>query len=399
MIRARYAPSSVRDRIVVDIRTDHDADSELWWETTVGEPPQLPDRLDPVALALVCKAMNFTQDLHLEGPVSWRLLANLEEYIDVWTMWRPDIYRRIAITADEVIDDRGDGPGRLGTSAVAAFSGGVDGTYAAFASAHGLLGRRSVDIAAAVLVHGFDIPLDDERGFALAVESGQAIAEECETSLIAVRTNWQAVADPEWQMTFSTAIAAVLHLFTDRAGVAIQAADNTYREITIPWGSNPISGPLLSSSRMRMVQPGGGLTRTQKVRAIGGLPSVRAHLRVCWEGDQLGRNCQRCEKCVRTKVNFLAAGHGVAPALGALVPGEIRGLTIGSTGAQAVYLEMLEDMDLLPPDVAEDLRWLIDQPLVLHETGPHPDEPPAPAAEPPAASHPRRVRPFRRGRG
>jgi hypothetical protein len=117
-----------------------------------------------------------------------------------------------------------------------------------------------------------------------------------------------------------------------------------------------------------MVSPGGGTTRTEKVRTIGGLRSVRENLRVCWQGDQLGRNCGRCEKCVRTKVNFLAAGHGVAPALGPLEPGELRGLTIGSVGALGVYRELLDDTDLLPPEVAEDLRWLLAQPLVPHGT-------------------------------
>ena len=136
--------------------------------------------------------------------------------------------------------------------------------------------------------------------------------------------------------------------------------------VTIPWGSNPVTSPLLSSARMRMVQPGAGTTRTEKVRAIGGLDSVRSHIRVCWQGDQLGRNCGRCEKCVRSKVNFLAAGHGVVPALGPLVPGEIRGLHIGSTGAHAVFAEMLVDLDQLPPDVADDLRWLLEQPVVPH---------------------------------
>ena len=382
MIRARYARAADRDRIVVDVQTDHDLDSQLWWETTRGDPPQLPDRLDPVALALVCKAMNFTQDLHLEGPVSWRLLANLEEFIDVWTMWRPDIFRPVSISADEVVDDRGDGAGPLGHRAVSAFSGGVDGAYSTYANQRGLLGRRSLEVAAAVLVQGFDIPLDDRNGFALAVHGAEAMTQELATPLVAMRTNWQAVANPEWQMSFGTAVAAVLHLFTDRAGVALQAADNTYGQIVIPWGSNPISGPLLSSSRMRLIQPGAGVSRTEKVRAIGGFDSVRQHLRVCWEGNQAGRNCQRCEKCVRTKVNFLAAGQGVAPALGPLGPGELRRLTIGSDGALAVYVELLDDLDLLPADVAEDLRWLIEQPVKPHEHEAHAPEETAPAPKP-----------------
>lgn len=369
MIRARYSPHSTGERIVVDIETDHDDDTQLWWETTIGAPPPIPDRMDPVAIALVAKAMNFTQDLHLEGPVSWQLLANLEEYIDAWTMWRPDIFRKVAITAEEVVDDRGDGRGSLAGRAVSAFSGGVDGTYSAYAHQFGLLGRRSLDVAAAVLVHGFDIPLDDLDGFAVAVEGARAMTDELGIPLVVVRTNWQAVANPEWQMTFSAAVAAVLHLFTDRASVALQAADNTYRQVTIPWGSNPITGPFLSSSRMRLVHPGAGATRTEKVRAIGAMTSVRDHIRVCWEGDRLGRNCGQCEKCIRTKANFLAAGHGVAPALGPLVPGELRSVSIGSEGAYAIHAELLADAESLPDEIVEDIRWLLAQPVAPHAPG------------------------------
>ena len=363
MIRARLAPRTDRERIVVAIKTDHDADSELWWETTSGMPPAVPDRLDPVAIALVAKAMNFTQDLHLEGPVSWTLLANLEEFIDAWTIWRPDIFRPISITADEVIDDRFEPAPATATTGVLAFSGGVDGTYAAVAHRSGRLGRRSLGVASAVIIHGFDVPLDDPAGFEIARRGAEAVTAELDIPLVTVRTNWQAVADPEWQMTFGAAIGATLHLFTDRAGAAILAADNTYNHIAIPWGSNAVTGHLLSSRRMRMIQPGAGVTRTQKCQAIGHLPSVQTHLRVCWQGAERGRNCGRCEKCVRTKVNFLAAGHGTIAALGPLEPGQLRHVTIGSTGARGIYEEMRDDVDRLPPDVAADLLWLLEQPL------------------------------------
>jgi hypothetical protein len=382
MIRARYAPSTDRERIVVDISTDHDADSQLWWETTAGEPPPIPDRMDPVAIALVAKAMNFTQDLHLEGPVSWQLLANLEEFIDAWTLWCPDLFRRVRLSADEVIDDRGQGSGPRAGQAVTAFSGGVDGTYGAFAHQLGQLGRRSHRVTGAVLVHGFDIPLDNPDGFELARRGAEAMTGDVGIPLIAMRTNWQGVANPDWQMTFSTAVAAMLHLFTDRAGVALQAADNTYGQVTIPWGSNPITGPFLSSGRMRLVHPGAGTTRTEKVRAIGGYTSVREHIRVCWEGDQLGRNCGRCEKCLRTKVNFLAAGHGVVPALGPIEPGDLRSISIGSDGAYAITAELLEDVDHLPPEIVDDLRWLLDQPVTPH--GSHPPEGDVPPASGPS---------------
>ena len=35
------------------------------------------------------------------------------------------------------------------------------------------------------------------------------------------------------------------------------------------------------------------------------------NLRVCWQGELKDRNCGKCEKCVRTKLNFLACNRDV----------------------------------------------------------------------------------------
>ncbi len=34
-------------------------------------------------------------------------------------------------------------------------------------------------------------------------------------------------------------------------------------------------------------------------------------MRVCWQGEQKDRNCGRCEKCIRTVLNFRAVGLGL----------------------------------------------------------------------------------------
>lgn len=51
---------------------------------------------------------------------------------------------------------------------------------------------------------------------------------------------------------------------------------------------------------MRICHDGAELTRTDKARIVATEPEVLALLRVCWQGDELSKNCGRCEKCVRT---------------------------------------------------------------------------------------------------
>ncbi|MCB0972753.1 MAG: hypothetical protein KDA97_14705, partial [Acidimicrobiales bacterium] len=40
-----------------------------------------------------------------------------------------------------------------------------------------------------------------------------------------------------------------------------------------------------------------------------GEPAIEQHLRVCWKGDQLDRNCGHCFKCLATQACFWV--HGV----------------------------------------------------------------------------------------
>lgn len=354
MITVRLLPVRDPSRVEWHVATDHDREHVIAYETVHGEPPAPPDRADVGAILALARAMNFRQDLHVAGPVSWSLLANLEELVDVWTRWRPDLYGRIAITAEEVLDDRHDGPGPFATRAAAAFSGGVDGTYAVASHVAGLLGRRQLDVAAAVLVHGFDVPLAATDGWAAALAGARAMTEDLGVPLVAIRTNWKDVC-LDWEMEFGMALAAVLQHFTDRAGVALVADDNPYEGVHLPWGTNPISQRFLGSNRMRTVGSGGGVGRTDKCRAIGRWPAVREHVRVCWEGPDPGRNCQRCEKCIRTNLAFVAAGVGEVPALGRSDVGRLRQLEVRSSAAVPLWDDIVANLDAFPADQATEL--------------------------------------------
>lgn len=362
MITAALAPSSTPERLVVELETDHEGRRELRWETTSGPPPNVPTLLDPVALALVARAMSYRQDLHVAGPVSRTLLGNLEEFVDTWSRWRPDLFGPVAIAADEEVDDLGAARPHASLG-VTAFSGGLDSTYALVAHRRGLLGRRGRDVIGAVLVQGFDVGLDEDEAFARARTSAAAITDELGVPLTTIRTNWKEVAATDWQMTFGSATAAILHLFADRAGTAIMAADNTYDRLTLPWGSNPITSPMLSSGRMALTWTGGRLRRTEKAAVVGDVPSVRRHLRVCWEGPDHGRNCGRCEKCVRTKLNLLAAGVGEIEALGPLDLDLLASQDVSADHVRVYYEGLLDEGLPAPYDaIVADLLGAADPP-------------------------------------
>jgi hypothetical protein len=64
------------------------------------------------------------------------------------------------------------------------------------------------------------------------------------------------------------------------------------------------------------VSCGASWYRTEKAAIIAANPVVLDNIRVCYERPELGEDCGSCEKCLRTKLNFYAAGVKRVPALG-----------------------------------------------------------------------------------
>src|SRR5690606_34326214 len=65
---------------------------------------------------------------------------------------------------------------------------------------------------------------------------------------------------------------------------------------------------------MNMIHDGAGYSRIEKVAEIARHPIAVACLKVCWAGADQSANCGSCEKCIRTRLNFLAAGVTATPA-------------------------------------------------------------------------------------
>src|SRR5918995_5552299 len=91
---ARLAEERRPDKIVrtVEFTGPTDPKETVWWEITGDVLPSPLRRHDLAAVALIFAAMRKGCDLHIAGPVSWSLLAHLEEFQAVWTRWCPDLY-------------------------------------------------------------------------------------------------------------------------------------------------------------------------------------------------------------------------------------------------------------------------------------------------------------------
>jgi hypothetical protein len=266
-------------------------------------PPPLEVH-DFAVLSALIVAMREGRPMHVEGPVTEGLIRGLEEFQEAWALWRTK-YTPVRITADQVIPAERQSTRR----GIFAFSGGVDGTFALLRHHKARAGLRTARPVAAMLVHGFDIALDEQQAFDRARGNVSDVIGALGMPLAIVRTNWRGEACKVWPQEYLAGLSACLHQFRGLANVGVLGAGEDYANLEQPWGSNnPITNHLLSGSGFEIHTEGGGFTRTQRVGLICDYPEIAAKLRVCWEGPKTGGNCGRCEKCIRTKLNFMANG-------------------------------------------------------------------------------------------
>jgi hypothetical protein len=278
---------------------------EIFYEFVGGVLPAPIADLDAALVASVFMAMSRGEPIHVAGAVSATLLENIEEFQRAWALLRPSLFKVVPITADEEISKT-----QSPNTAVIAYSGGVDANSSLAFHMEGYAGRRKRVIEAAVLIHGMDVPID--KDFSIFENIASATLSHYNIPLTVVRTNWRKY-NPHWEMVFIAGITGCLHQFN--VGYGILSSDEDYGSIVMPWSSNPATNHLLSGIRTIQTE-GTGFTRTQKVRM---LPSaLTENLRVCWQDVKLGANlnCGRCEKCIRTKMNFEANGMEPPACLG-----------------------------------------------------------------------------------
>ena len=281
---------------------------ELWYRAPAELRAHLSGRDDAFLVASIHRAMRLGHDIRLRGRVSPGLLANLDELVAAWSAWRPDRYHRVQVDAD----GEWAGDDAAPEEALSAFSGGLDSCHTVWRNRHSA--RRVPPITGAVFAHGFDIPIEQTDVFQRATLRARAILDSVGIPLIPVTSNIRAMGD-DWLDTHGAGVSSALMLLGRRHRYGLIPSTHSYAELRIPFGSNPVSDPLCSSDRFTIRYDGATQTRPGKAAAVAAWPEAMEHMRVCWSGPQLDRNCGACRKCVGTAICFAAAGVPLPPAL------------------------------------------------------------------------------------
>jgi polysaccharide pyruvyl transferase WcaK-like protein len=264
-----------------------------------------PAVLDGFVFGVIYHAMRLRENLQVRGAMTRSALLNLNEFQEAWALWKPLIYHKIKIIPDSIVDC----VPAMERKAIAAFSGGVDSIFTILRHKTKALGNGSYPLNDSVLmVHGFDVPLAAPDHLESLKKRTRPFLDELDLKLLTIRTNLKELDLQDWEDSYTAQLACCLNNYSDEFCYALVASGDPYDALTLPWGSNPATDCLLSGDTMRIVHDGAGYSRTEKVAQISTRKTAMEAVKVCWEGRETYKNCGVCEKCVRTQLNFRAAG-------------------------------------------------------------------------------------------
>jgi hypothetical protein len=265
-------------------------EQEIWFRFSEGPAAPTPDAFIPMALPC---AMAQGFELALVHEISPLLLTAVPTVQDIYRCWEPQKFRHIPVRAQAGVKAQGE-PGReMGCF----FSGGMDSFYSVL--------KHQRELGSLILVHGFDIKLDQEEFYASVAMRLRDAARELGKRLIEVRTNIRAFSDRHvaWGMYHGAALATIGLLLGARCSKVQIPSTYTYANI-IPRGSHPILDPLWSTEHVRFVHDGCEASRVQKATLLATSDVAMKNLRVCWRNPNGSYNCGKCEKCLRTMINL-----------------------------------------------------------------------------------------------
>lgn len=298
-------------RILVRV-DDGSAEQRFYFQSPEDLWVDSPESLDFAAIALAQFAASKGRDLHIRGSMCRSQARNLERFIEIWSVWRPERYKPINVIAD---DWREPSSQNKFDSAVLGFSGGVDATATLILHNGRKLSTAMPRVGLGVFVSGIDIGNEDQAGLATAFASAKKTLSAFNAKAAFISTNWRDHFCPDFPDSHSLLLSSVMRTLSKQHGSGIVASDASYLDDLAVgvYGNHIATNYLLGSSSFPIFTGAGTLTRVERVREICNHPVALNNLRVCYQSHAQGKNCGKCKKCILTRLAVVACGHDPSP--------------------------------------------------------------------------------------
>ncbi len=284
----------------------------LWFRFPREFAPSVVTKGDPFFPAALLVAMGHGRRLVIEADVSAALLSAASRIMENYHGLRMASggsggrFQRVEVVAESAPRKN------RGPTAGAFFSCGVDSFYTLLCNVARYPAADSRSISHLLLVHGFDIPLENQRFFETVRGHADVVARALGKTLVPVRTNVRDVLRGlDWGPSAVGPALASIGLSLGRLFHTIFiASGRAFGELRpVAIGMHPGLDPLWSTETLEFVHDGAETKRADKIPIIASSPLALRVLRVCWENRDGAHNCGRCSKCLDTMV--LLDLHGV----------------------------------------------------------------------------------------
>jgi hypothetical protein len=253
--------------------------------------------LEPFVTMALLPAMRERVPLLAEGPLSPRLRRSLEAIQQHFSERDP----RLKIIE---VHTAGQAPPETARSERVAtfFSGGVDSFFT--------LLENQEQITDLIYVHGYDIPVENQKHHCAALASLEGVAAHYGKRLIHVETNLREFGDryADWAFPLhGAALAAVAQLLRPAVGRVYFPGE--YVSTLRCHATHPELDGLWSTESVETLSHGHDVTRVQKLGRVGADAMAQQSLRVCWQNVEGRFNCGVCGKCLRNMAALRAHGY------------------------------------------------------------------------------------------
>lgn len=272
----------------------------LWFSVDSKFAHLLDPRFEPFVVTLCPFAASSREEIVFDGPLSERLSVGLSEYWRVLTTWNPDMFGPIEIKASNFSEEN-----RGGGAPAAAFSGGVDSFFTQYLNRERPLGFKT---KYAVFVHGFDIPLSQEKIFEDAAAAYENVLRQEDVELVRLTTNAREFIPPGfWEMGHGSALAGAALALSAGINRFFIPSSKSYGTLE-PWGSDPLIDSLLSTEYLQVIHDGAYYTRFDKISLMKDWDPFRRLIRTCYKKPSAFENCGKCQNCRRTMMVLASLG-------------------------------------------------------------------------------------------
>ena len=307
-----------RDRISARVSWEDCArsDYDLFFEVPESSDVKLTEDVNPFLVGAMVPALFYgEQRIFVDGTVCPEFIENLNAAVRMLKTWYYDANPEFRIECRNTYSDR---PEKKAGESGLFFSGGVDSV--ATLQLNRMFIPRDHPRWMRKAIIAFGLELDELDSFNHVIQRLGTVARECELELVPVYTNVYLPYRAEdkangfslWLNQFNgPALAAIGHACSGSLDDIAISATLQPEDFGRPYGSHPLIDEKLSSSGFRIRHVGLEYTRLQKIRLVLDCKPALRGLRVCNQFKQYSEqviNCERCEKCIRTKLALIGLG-------------------------------------------------------------------------------------------